>query len=220
MTALAVETAVDHWPLFGLRLRTPRLELRVLRDDDLAALIEVARSGIHDPDAMPFGSEWTEYPPDEFGRRFAQYFWRQRAAFTAESWQLPFVVLFDDEPVGVQQLAGDSFPVLRTVGSGSWVARSAQGNGIGTEMRAAVLHLAFAELGAVAALSGAYRFNAPSLAVSRKLGYEPNGIRHDVVGGRPVEAQLVRLTRERWFERLRPAVEVAGFAACRPLFGV
>lgn len=218
MTAVAVETALDHWPLFGLRLRTPRLELRPLRDDDLAPLIEVARGGVHRPDQMPFESAWTEYPPAEFGRRFAQYFWRQRAAFSVDSWQVGFLVTCDDEPVGVQQLAADSFPILRTVGSGSWLARSAQGRGIGTEMRAAVLHLAFAELGAHAAVSGAYRFNGPSLAVSRKLGYEPNGVRLDVVGGRAVEAQLVRLTRERWLEQLRPAVEVEGFAACRPLF--
>jgi RimJ/RimL family protein N-acetyltransferase len=220
VSAVAVEAALDHWPLFGLRLRTPRLELRPVRDDDLPLLIEVARGGIHSPEAMPFGSAWTDYPPAEFGRRFAQYFWRQRAGFSADSWQVGFLVTFEGEPVGVQQLAADSFPILRTVGSGSWLARSAQGRGIGTEMRAAVLHLAFAELGADAAVSGAYSFNGPSLGVSRKLGYIANGIRHDVVGGRAVEAQLLRLTREQWRLRLRPAVEVEGFAACRKLFGV
>lgn len=43
------------WPLFGLRLTTPRLELRPLRDDDLPGLVDAALSGVHDPARMPFG---------------------------------------------------------------------------------------------------------------------------------------------------------------------
>jgi RimJ/RimL family protein N-acetyltransferase len=169
---------------------------------------------------MPFGNSWTEYPEDEFARRFAQYFWRQRAAWSVDAWQLPFVVLADGEPVGVQQLSADSFPVLQTVGSGSWLGQEAQGRGIGTEMRAAILHFAFIELGAVAALSGAYSYNTASLRVSRKLGYRANGVRHDVVGARSVEAQLFRLPRACWLARPRLEVDVDGFAACAPLFGV
>ncbi len=168
---------------------------------------------------MPFANSWTSYPEDEFAVRFAQYFWRQRGEWDAHSWRLPFVVLRDGEPLGVQQLSAEAFPVLRTVGSGSWLARHAQGDGIGTEMRAAILHFAFAELGAVAALSGAYRYNAASLRVSTKLGYLPNGIRYDLVGGEAVEGLLFRLPRDRWFAEQRVEVEVDGFAACAPLFG-
>ena len=218
--SVGVGEDTGHWPLFGLRLRTERLELRPVHDDDLPVLIDVARRGIHDPGAMPFTNRWTEYPEDEFGRRFAQYFWRQRATWSLDSWQLPFLVLEDGEPVGVQQLSGERFAVLRTVGSGSWVARAAQGRGIGTEMRAAVLHLAFADLGATAAISGAYRYNAASQTVSRKLGYVPNGVRLDAVADEAVEAQLFLLTRERWLAAKRIEAEVLGFEQCATLFGV
>lgn len=46
------------------------------------------------------------------------------------------------------------FPTLRTAGTGSWLGRSYQGKGLGTEMRAAILHLLFSGLDAVAATSG------------------------------------------------------------------
>ncbi|HYU50364.1 MAG TPA: hypothetical protein VEO91_10615 [Candidatus Limnocylindria bacterium] len=35
------------WPLFDLRLRTERLELRLPDDDELARLCAIARAGIH-----------------------------------------------------------------------------------------------------------------------------------------------------------------------------
>ncbi|MFI0508274.1 hypothetical protein ACH3Y9_05555 [Streptomyces sp. WSLK1-5] len=42
---------VDHWPLVGLRLSTPHLELRLPGEDELGAL---AAGGIHELDRMPF----------------------------------------------------------------------------------------------------------------------------------------------------------------------
>ena len=48
----------DVWPLFRLRLRTPRLELRLARDEDLGALVESALAGVHDPAVMPFAMPW------------------------------------------------------------------------------------------------------------------------------------------------------------------
>ncbi len=55
--------------------------------------------------------------------------------------------------------------------SGSWLTASAQGRGIGVEMRAAVLHLAFAGLGALEALTSAWEDNVASQRVSLRLGY-------------------------------------------------
>jgi hypothetical protein len=54
---------VDHWPLFGLRLLTPRLELRVPDHDDLGALADLAAAGIHDPQRQPFVAAWPVCPP-------------------------------------------------------------------------------------------------------------------------------------------------------------
>jgi hypothetical protein len=59
------------------------------------------------------------------------------------------------------------FSLLRSVGTGSWLGTEYQGQGIGKEMRSAVLHLAFAGLGAQIARSGAYFDNEASLRVSR-----------------------------------------------------
>jgi RimJ/RimL family protein N-acetyltransferase len=50
--------------------------------------------------------------------------------------------------VGVQELWAENFAELRKVATGSWLGLKHQGQGIGIEMRSAVLHLAFACLGA------------------------------------------------------------------------
>jgi hypothetical protein len=52
-------------PLFGLRLRTPRLELRLPTDDELVELRELAHAGVHPPDEMPFAVAWTDAPYSE-----------------------------------------------------------------------------------------------------------------------------------------------------------
>ena len=83
--------------------------------------------------------------------------------------------MLEDRPIGIQELRATGFPTLRTVETGSWLGRAFQGQGIGTEMRAAVLALAFDGLGAEVASSGAMDGNAASRRVSEKLGYEPNG---------------------------------------------
>jgi RimJ/RimL family protein N-acetyltransferase len=208
------------WPPFALRLSTERLELRPPIDDEIAELARVARLGIHDDDAMPFANGWTDYPEREFGRRFAQYFWSQRASWSVDGWKLPFAVFLGGEPVGVQQVTADAFPILRTVGTGSWLARAHQRRGIGSEMRAAALHFAFTALDADVAVTGAYTYNEGSIGVSRKLGYEPNGTRRDVVRGAPAEALLFRLSREQWLATARPDVAIDGFEACAELFGI
>ncbi len=63
------------WPLFDLRLRTDRLELRLPTDDELAMLCLIAMEGIHDPGEMPFGYPWTKVPSPRFEREFAQFHW-------------------------------------------------------------------------------------------------------------------------------------------------
>ena len=79
------------------------------------------------------------------------------------------------QPVGVQDLGAEHFRAVRSVETGSWLGRAHQGQGLGREMREAILHLAFAGLGAEEALSGAFEDNAASLATSRAVGYEENG---------------------------------------------
>lgn len=207
------------WPLYDLRLRTPDLELRLPTEDELVELCAVAKAGIHDPDFMPFQVPWTRKPSPRFEREFIQHYWGQRADWSPERWALNLAVWHDGRLVGSQQLRAESFPLVREVHTGSWLGKRFQGKGFGKQMRAAVLHLAFAGLGAVAAHSGAYRGNHASLGVSRALGYEQNGVRRVAAGGEARTEILLRLPRERWKAYRYCEVEVSGLATCREMFG-
>lgn len=208
------------WPLYDLRLRTPALELRVPAEDELVALCRVAKAGIHDPTMMPFETPWTDKPSPRFEREFLQHHWGVRSQWTPERWSLALAVFAGGEPAGFQDVVGKDFAVLREVHTGSWLGLPFQGRGYGKQMRAAVLQLAFAELGAVIARSAAFAGNAASLAVSRALGYQDNGIGRAAPRGEPVDRIELRLTRERWQAYRLCDVEVTGLDACRDMFGI
>ena len=65
--------------------------------------------------------------------------------------------------------------VRRSVASGSYLGLAHQGQGTGKLMRHALLHLAFAGLGAREARSEALAGNDASHGVSRALGYVEDG---------------------------------------------
>jgi RimJ/RimL family protein N-acetyltransferase len=205
--------------LYDLRLRTPALELRLPTEDELAKLCAVAKAGIHDPATMPFEVAWTDKPSPRFEREFLQHHWALRAQWSPQRWTLALAVFRTGKPVGFQDLGADSFPVLREVSTGSWLGQAFQGQGYGKQMRAAVLHLAFAELGAMAANSGALCDNASSRAVSRALGYQENGVARIAPRGEPQDRINLRLTREQWYACRHCPVEVAGLDSGRGMFG-
>ena len=209
--------AHPYWPLFDLSVRTPRLELRYPDDDAVLALAVLAADGIHDPATMPFSVPWTRAQSPALERGVHQFFWRARGALTADDWKLPFAVYEDGRPVGVQDLSATHFRVTRTVESGSWLGESAQRRGLGTEMRAAVLHLAFDGLGATEAHSASFDDNPASQRVSRANGYEPNG---STVFDREGEAARMlrwRLSRDAWLPRRRDDITITGLDACRAI---
>ena len=105
-----------------------------------------------------------------------RYFSSVRAGFGPEAFDLLFAVRVGGELVGTQGLHGRDFAVTRTVETGSWLGLAHQGRGIGTRMRQAVCAYAFDHLGAEEVTSGAFLDNPASLAVSRKVGYRPNGV--------------------------------------------
>lgn len=208
------------WPLYDLRVRTPALELRLPTEPELAALCRVARAGIHDPAVMPFEVPWTDRPSPEFERGFVQFHWGQRARWSTERWSLELAVFRDGEPMGFQGVGAERFPVLRDVYTGSWLGKPFQGRGYGKQMRAAVLELAFAGLGAVTARSSVWVGNAASIAVSRALGYRDNGVTLAAPRGEPLEHYQLRLTREAWQANRYCEVEVVGLDSCRDMFGI
>lgn len=209
-----------YWPLTGLRLRTPRLELRWPTLADLDALAALAADGVHDPAVMPFGVAWTDVPPAERARGTLQYFWGQWSAWQPSDWTLNLVVDDDGHVVGTQGMSGRDFVILREVNTGSWLGRRYQGQGIGTQMRVAVLALAFEGLGAEYATSEAHIDNPASRAVSRKLGYADDGILRRVARGQAVLAQRFRLDRAAWQAHRSIPVEISGLDLCLPSFGL
>lgn len=209
------------WPLFDLVVRTPRLELRYADDALLIALTAFHASGVFEPGAEPFDGDSSFYhrPPDA-GRRFVLGEWGARAKTSPDWWHLSFGVIVDGEAVGMQDITGVDFLRLRTVNSFSWVGLEHQRRGLGTEMRAAILHLAFDGLGALRAESDAFEDNAGSRGVSRSLGYEPNG---SMLATRPSgAATMLRhlMTRERWLERRREDISIEGLAPCLEVLGL
>jgi RimJ/RimL family protein N-acetyltransferase len=204
--------------LLGLRVRTARLELRQPAEEELAELADVAARGVHEPGRKPFLTPWTDHPPGDRARHVVQLHWHRRGAWTPEDWALELAIFDQGRPVGMQVIRARQFVTLREVTTASWLGLEYQGRGLGTEMRSAALHLAFSGLDAVAATTMAFTDNAASLGVSRKLGYEPDGISRDVLHGEVVVSQRLRLTRERWDLTGRPEVTVSGLEPCLELF--
>ncbi|MGH9138502.1 MAG: GNAT family N-acetyltransferase [Acidimicrobiales bacterium] len=211
---------VNHWPLFGLSVRSPRLELRYIDQALAVALAELAAEGIHDADTMPFAVPWTDAPPGELQRNALQFYWRRWAELRADDWGLGLAVIAAGAVVGAQDLMAKDFTRRRGFETGSWLGRRFQRQGIGTEMRQAALHLGFAGLGAAFAESAAWDDNHASIAVSRKLGYEQTGEAIELRRHEPVRMMQFRLTRAVWERRQRDDIEIDGLEPCLPLLGL
>ncbi|MEM7091408.1 MAG: GNAT family protein [Actinomycetota bacterium] len=183
------------WPLYDLVIRTPKVEIRIPTDDEwMALLLQVDERLYESTGVYPFTSDWVSQPCHEG----MQFYWRTKAEWTAASWTALLTIFLDGEPVGVQAIDATNFAVLRTVSTGSWLVPRAQGRGIGTEMRAAVLHFAFAGLGALEAHSEAHVANEASLAITRVLGYEFTHMENATFAGERVQQWHTMLRREVW----------------------
>jgi RimJ/RimL family protein N-acetyltransferase len=208
----------EYWPLFELLLRTPRLEIRLPNDETLVELARLAAHGVHDPSTMPFLFPWTDEPSPQLERGMLQWGWRHRAEWTPDNWSFTGAVFLDGAVVGVQSLTATDFAARREVKSGSWLGRAYQGQGIGKEMRVAILTLAFEGLDAEVAHSGGFTDNETSLKVSRGLGYKDNGHRTVERRGVPAELLELRLDRADWRHHDHVEVQITGLNQCRDFF--
>jgi RimJ/RimL family protein N-acetyltransferase len=212
---------VHAYPPLNLEVRTPRLRLAGATDELLERLVPIVRAGVADTAPWPFDDPMSLYedsPEREW--RWLRSIWAGRARVERGRWRLYFVVLLDDEPVGMQDLIGTEFAEFGTVTSFSWLRPGVRGRGIGTEMRAAVLHLAFAGLGAREAASDAFLDNHASNQVSRALGYRANGTEWATRRGEAALLQRWRLTREDWERTRRDDIKLAGVQECLPVLGL
>ena len=209
----------DVSALYGLRLRTPRLELRLGDRTELEALAHVAAAGIHPPDEMPFAVAWTDASGEPgFVAGFVAFHEEALASWSPAQWSLNLIAFADGEPVGTQGIGATRFAAEKTVETGSWLGAGSQGRGLGTEMRAAVLELAFGSLGAAAARSGWSEGGAgQSARVSARLGYRESGTHVLRPRGEPVVHHDLVLERADW--RCPIEVELEGLEPCLPLFG-
>lgn len=204
-----------EWPFFELRMTCGDVLLRGVDDDDLEPLLAALPDDLeHDPRSERFAE--LDAAADR-RRLLVAEIWKHRGTWSPSSWCLDLAVEVDGEVVGLQALEGDDFPLLRVVDSYSWLAAHVRGRGLATSMRTGVLALAFDHLGAEVAVSSAEPGNAPSLAVSRRLGYADNGLSRSNGPRGPIDLQHVRLTAETWRSSGLSA-EVEGVEACLPWF--
>jgi RimJ/RimL family protein N-acetyltransferase len=205
------------WPFVDLRIGSGPVLLRGVTDADLSAILAALPDDLEmDPrhEAFPSLS-----PAEDRRRQLVAEIWKHRGTWSPDSWCLDLAVEVGGRVVGVQALEGDQFPLLRTVDSFSWLSTEVRGRGFATHMRAGVLALAFHHRGAEVAVSSAVTDNAPSLAVSYRLGYVDNGLSRTNTPTGPRELQHVRLTVDAWRAGGRTA-DVTGLAPCRPWFGL
>lgn len=208
----------DYWPLAQLKLATKRLELRVPNDDELSALAQVAAIGVHESGQQPFLTPWTDLPPRDRALHVMQQHWSRRGTWCAEDWALEMGVFHAEQPVGMVTLKARNFSVLREVKTESWLGLEFHRQGIGTEARTALLSFAFGSLGAVTAVTEVFQDNVGSQGVSRRLGYRPDGISRDVLAGRVVVSDRLRLDGSDWATPDPTDLAVIGLAKALPFF--
>ncbi|MBF4161840.1 GNAT family N-acetyltransferase [Nocardioides acrostichi] len=209
----------EIWPPFALHVEVGPLTLRLMRDEDLPELAEAAEAGIHADSLRPFPRDWASADATTVGRDLARRCWRYRAGLGDDEWALPLVVRHEGNIVGIQGAEARHYPALRTPDTFSWLTRSVHGRGIGTLMRRALCVLFFDELGAHQITSGAYADNPASAAVSRKVGYRPNGGKLELRDGLAAEHRRFVLDPA---DLVRPEqiVAISGAAGLRTVLGV
>ncbi len=209
------------YPPLQVEVATPRLRLRAATDDLLEDLLPTVRAGVVQEDEVPFDdpiSHYEDLPAREW--RWLQAIWRARGRTEPAWWRLNFVVDVDGALVGMQDLIAEDFPTFGSVTTFSWLAPQARGRGFGREMRAAIVHLAFAGFAAREATSEAFLDNLASNAISRSLGYAENGLTWATRRGQPFQLRRWTLSRSRWEETQRNDITLRGVDQCLPVFGL
>ncbi len=208
------------WPLYGLTITTPRLDLRLPAEADLPRLAAALAHGIQAPGTPRYQADWLYTASPERERKLLQTVYGSVARWTPDDWELGLAVVRDGAPIGMQSVFSRQFAATHGFGTGSWLALPHQGQGIGTEMGRAALALGFDGLGAQEAYIGAWADNPASLRVMEKLGYVFNGEYIQAYEGTARRDRRMRLPREIWESQDRDGIEISGLGPCLEVFGV
>lgn len=167
------------WPPFGLRIYAsdtthPGIELRVMRDEDIAAIAGVAAEDIYGADIPDYAFPWLFKPGMNTPAAAAQFRWTNRAQLRPEKWSLDFIVreVHSGEILGTIDARAQDFAMAREIATGSWVFHRFQGQGVGTLIRHAVVAFGLDYLGTQAMTTSWVAQNEASARVSQKLGYQ------------------------------------------------
>jgi hypothetical protein len=210
---------MKNYPLLDVRVSTPVLELRSATDDLLDQLADVVRAGKTHADPPPYDDPMSFYEtdPDLRVAKWLRAIWRRRGTVEPDAWRLYFVVMVDGRPVGEQTMTGVNFS---TLGNGHdlllAVHRSARPwprpRDAGSDPAPGVRRPR--DKG-----SKQRRFvdNHSSDAISRGLGYEPNGSEWATRQGEPALLNRWRLTRDNWQQRRRTDIHLHSLNACHTL---
>jgi RimJ/RimL family protein N-acetyltransferase len=195
--------------------------MRYVTDEFAEQLAELAAAGLHDPATMPFSRPWTDLQPPELQSDRLRYFWRSRAETTPAHWEINLAVHdHDHQLVGRCVVHSDQFLTTATAATGSWLGRQHQGQGLGREIRHAVLHLLFAGLNGEHAVTHAWHDNTASLRVTRSLPYTEDGHAQELRRGQPDTVQAFTMTRDRWHTIRRTDIELTGIDTTREFLGI
>lgn len=210
-----------YWPLFDIRIETPRLTMQIGDDNLLEQLANVAAAGIHGADEVMFGDRWTNQEPDAAARHLLQWNWRARANWSSSRWTASFVAIHEGEVVGSAWMFAEDFALLGSFGTSSWLGLQHQGKGLGKEMRAGLLAMGFGQLNAKEARTNMLSHNAASLGVTKSFGYEFNGRFERKVGSEAITGYNYRMSSEHWQSEVRDRYEISitGLDNCHEMFG-
>jgi RimJ/RimL family protein N-acetyltransferase len=209
-----------------LYLTAGPLTLRPVPWSDLAAYAGLVTAGLFGPDEPSTIGAW--YDPADLvssSRRLVGNHLRNWATLAPEHWGLDFGVYLDNQLIGRQVIFADDFAVAGVVETASFLARPFRGRGYGCQARSAVLDLAFVHLGARLAVTGALQTNQASAAVSRALGYLPDGygwhVDRSVDPPRLFELHRFLLRAEQWPTQHHPwAISAVGTETLRAVLGL
>lgn len=195
------EVLADH-PLRRLRIHTPDLILRLPTDAEIWDLAARSVGRIITAGKEHYLGPWASVGSPRYELDFWRYHVDALSQITADRWTLNFCAYsaLDDDGLAIGQtsLSGEDFLIAKTVSTGSWLLPEYRGSGLGKQLRAGVLALAFDEFGAERARTTHAADNDAGIGVSRSLGYRPDGSDEVVLAGALRRVDRWVLPRSEW----------------------